>query len=137
MEIKIHATPIVKDGHKYLRVESPVRVIYPTAAGKAYADVLALWDTGATNTCIPMKVAVAMGIQLGEELPTRKIKTKVSSNRCQFYLQFHTGDKVFVSEALAVPNMQSQFVIGMDVISKGVTTIEPDGQDGVDFTFTL
>ena len=84
-----------------------------------------------------MKVAVAMGIKFGEELPTRKIKTKVPSNRCQFYLQFHTGDKVFVSEALAVPNMQSQVVIGMDVISKGVMTIEPDGQDGVYFMFML
>ena len=137
MEIKIHAVPIEKDGHKYLRIELPVRVAYPVNGGTVWADVLALWDTGATNSCIPMSVAAKMGIQLEEPASLKRIKSVEQSRRCQFYLQFPDGSMIFVKEALAVPNMQSQFVIGMDVISRGVTNIEPDGEGGVKFSFTL
>ena len=137
MEIKIHATPFKRDGRSYLQILSPVRVVNPVFGGEMFADLTSLWDTGATNTCIPMKVAVAMGIPLTEQSAVIKMKTNAPSRRCQFYLEFPTGDRIFVREAIAVPSMQSQFVIGMDVISKGVMTIEPDGQDGVYFTFTL
>ena len=137
MEIKIHATPIEQDGRSYLQILSPVRVVNPVVGGEMFADLIALWDTGATNTCIPMKVAEALGIQPGAPTAVVRMKTTVTSHRCQFYLDFPTGDRIFVKDALALPKMQAQFVIGMDVMSKGVTTIEPDGQDGVRFTFTL
>jgi len=137
MEVKIHAVPIEKDGHKYLRITSPVRVAYPVPTGTVYADVMALWDTGATNTSIPMDVAAAMGLPLGEPSTVKKIKTTLAARRCQLYIQFHDGSKIFVKEALAVPKMQAQFIIGMDVISKGTTAIKPDGEGGVHFTFTL
>lgn len=137
MEIKIHATPIEQDGRSYLQILSPVRAVNPVAGGEMFADLMALWDTGATNTCIPMKVAEALGIPLGEPTTVDKMKAKVPSRRCQFYLDFPTGDRIFVKEALAIPRMQPQFVIGMDVISKGRMTIEPDGSGGVRFTFSV
>lgn len=137
MEIKIHATPFKRDGRSYLQILSPVRVVNPVHGGEMFADLTALWDTGATNTCIPMKVAVAMGIPLTEQSAVTKMKTNAPSRRCQFYLEFPTGDRIFVREAIAVPSMQAQFVIGMDVISKGVTTITPDGSGGVNFCFEM
>jgi hypothetical protein len=137
MKVEVHAVPVEKNGHKYLRIESPVRVAYPVNGGTVWADVLALWDTGATNTCIPMKVAVAMGIQLEEPASLKRIKSVEQSRRCQFYLQFPDGSMTFVKEALAVPKMQSQFVIGMDVMSRGEVNIKPDSNGGVHFTFEL
>ena len=137
MKIEIHAVPIVKDGHKYLRIKSPVRVNHRVADGTVFADVKAVWDTGATNTSIPMDVAVAMGIPLGEPSAVTRMKSTEPARFCQFYLEFPDGTEIFVEEALALPKMKPQFIIGMDVIRKGVMTIEPDGQDGVYFTFTL
>ena len=138
MEIKIHATPTVEGGRKFLRIESPVTIILPTGPDSyRKVDTVALWDTGATNTCIPMKTALAMGIPLGEPAPVRRMVSTEPSRFCQFYLHFPDGGDLFIPEALAVPKMQSRFVIGMDVMRHGKVNIEPDGQDGVDFTFTL
>lgn len=138
MEIKILATPTEEGGRKFLRIESPVTIILPTGPNSyRKVETVALWDTGATNTCIPMKTAQAMGIPLGKPAPVRKIKSTDLSRYCQFYLHFPDGSDLFIPEALAVPKMQSRLVIGMDVIRHGMTTIEPDGHDGVVFTFTL
>lgn len=137
MEIKIHATPIEQDGRGYLQILSPVRAVNPVAGGEMFADLMALWDTGATNTCIPMKVAEALGIQPGAPTAVDRMMSTVTSHRCQFYLDFPTGDRIFVKDALALPKMQAQFVIGMDIIGKGCMTIEPDGSGGVHFTFTI
>ena len=138
MEIKIHTVPLVVEGHKFLRIECPVSIITPAGPGVIRRmEIKALWDTGATNTYIPMDVAVRMGIPLGEPAMVERMKSTEPSRYCQFYLQFQTGETIFVPEAIAIPKMQSRFIIGMDVIGKGVTTIVPDGQDGVRFTFTL
>lgn len=137
MEIKIHAMPLEKDGHKYLRILSPVRVSNPVPGGTVYADFTALWDTGATNTCIPFKAAEALHISLGELSPVTKMKAAVPSRRCQFYLEFPGAGRIFVKEALAVHGMQADFIIGMDVMRHGRTTIEPDGEGGVRFTFSI
>ena len=138
MKIEIHAVPVGQDGHGFLRVKSPVAIIHPTGSDSYKQKlVTAIWDTGSTNTCIPMQTAVAMGIKIGKPSPLTKMKAVESSFFCQFWLQFQNGDAIFVPDALAVTNMQTPCVIGMDVISKGVTTIEPDGNGGVNFTFTL
>lgn len=139
MEIKIHAVPVSQDGHKFLRVKSPVAIIHPTGPDRYNRKATtAIWDTGATNTCIPMKVAVAMGIPLGDPSPLSKMRAVEEQSRfCQFWIVFPDGTPVFVKEALAVPDMQPKFIIGMDVISRGRTTIEPDGEGGVRFTFSI
>lgn len=136
MRIEIHAVPLTQEGHSFLQVLSPVEVVLPTGPDShKRVRVKALWDTGATHTCIPMKLAVAMGIPLGEPTPVDKMKTTEQSRYCKLWLQFPTGEALFVPEAVAVPNMRAKFVIGMDVISKGTTTIEPDGNGGVRFTY--
>lgn len=137
MEVKVNAVPIVDNGHKYLRIKSPVRVNHRVAGGTVWAEVKAVWDTGATNTSIPMDLAVAMGIPLGEPSTVTRMKSTEPARFCQFYLEFPDGTEIFVEEALALPKMKPQFIIGMDVIRKGVTTIEPDGEDGVRFTFRM
>lgn len=48
MKIKIHATPFKRDGRSYLQILSPVRVANPVSGGEMFADLTALWDTGAT-----------------------------------------------------------------------------------------
>ena len=138
MEIKIHAVPFTQEGHSFLQVLLPVEVVLPTGpSSHKRVRVNALWDTGATHTCIPMKLAVAMGIPLGDPTPVDKIKTTEQSRYCQFWIEFPTGESLFVNEAVAVPNMRAKFVIGMDIISRGRTTIEPDGEGGVHFTFSI
>ena len=84
-----------------------------------------------------MKLAVAMGIPLGEATPLTRMRATDQSHYCQFWIEFPTGEAVFVPEAVAVPDMRAKFVIGMDVIRRGRTTIEPDGEDGVRFTFDM
>lgn len=138
MEINIHTVPLVIEGHKFLRIESLVAIITPAGPGVIRSvKVKALWDTGATNTYIPMDVALRMGIPLGEPAMVDRMKSTEPSRYCQFYLQFPTGETIFVPEAIAIPKMQSRFIIGMDVISKGTTAIKPDGEGGVHFSFTL
>jgi len=134
----IHAVPFKQDGHSFLRVLSPVQVVLPIGQDQhRRVKVNALWDTGATNTCIPMKLAVAMGIPLGEATPLTRMRTTDQSYYCQFWIEFPTGEAVFVPEAVAVPDMRAKFIIGMDVISRGRTTIEPDGEGGVNFMFSI
>ena len=134
----IHAVPFKQDGYSFLQVLSPVQVVLPIGQDQhRRVKVNALWDTGATNTCIPMKLAVAMGIPLGEATPLTRMKTTDQSYYCQFWIEFPTGEAVFVPEAVAVPDMRAKFVIGMDVIRRGRTTIEPDGEGGVNFTFSI
>jgi hypothetical protein len=139
MKIEIHAVPAEQDGHGFLRVKSQVAIIHPTEPGRHKQKVVtAIWDTGATNTCIPMKLALAMGIPLGEPSPLSKMRAVEEQSRfCQFWIVFPDGKPIFVKDALAVPGMQPQFIIGMDIIGKGRTTIEPDGSGGVHFTFTI
>jgi hypothetical protein len=84
-----------------------------------------------------MKLAVAMGIPLGEATPLTRMRTTDQSYYCQFWIEFPTGEAVFVPEAVAVPDMRAKFIIGMDVISRGRTTIEPDGEGGVNFMFSI
>lgn len=134
----IHAVPFKQDGYSFLQVLSPVQVVLPIGQDQhRRVKVNALWDTGATNTCIPMKLAVAMGIPLGEATPLTRMRTTDQSYYCQFWIEFPTGEAVFVPEAVAVPDMRAKFIIGMDVISRGRTTIEPDGEGGVNFTFDM
>ena len=134
----IHAVPFKQDGYSFLQVLSPVQVVLPIGQDQhRRVKVNALWDTGATNTCIPMKLAVAMGIPLGEATPLTRMRTTDQSYYCQFWIEFPTGEAVFVPEAVAVPDMRTKFIIGMDVISRGRTTIETDGEGGVVFTFSI
>lgn len=138
MRMEIHAVPFKQDGYSFLQVLSPVQVVLPISQDQhRRVKVNALWDTGATNTCIPMKLAVAMGIPLGEATPLTRMRTTDQSYYCQFWIEFPTGEAVFVPEAVAVPDMRAKFIIGMDVISRGRTTIEPDGEGGVNFTFSI
>ena len=138
MKIEIHAVPFGDEGHRFLQIKSRVRIVYPVGPGVIRrVETEALWDTGATNTCIPMRLAVAMGMKLGDVVPVDKMRTQEPSRYCQFHLEFPTGETIFMPEAVAVPNMQARFIIGMDFIRKGVTTIEPDGQGGVNFTFVV
>ena len=138
MRMVIHAVPFKQDGYSFLQVLSPVQVVLPIGQDQhRRVKVNALWDTGATNTCIPMKLAVAMGIPLGEATPLTRMRTTDQSYYCQFWIEFPTGEAVFVPEAVAVPDMRAKFVIGMDVIRRGRTTIEPDGEGGVNFTFSI
>lgn len=138
MRMEIHAVPFKQDGYSFLQVLSPVQVVLPIGQDQhRRVKVNALWDTGATNTCIPMKLAVAMGIPLGEATPLTRMRTTDQSYYCQFWIEFPTGEAVFVPEAVAVPDMRAKFIIGIDVISRGRTTIEPDGEGGVNFTFSI
>ena len=136
MKIDLHAVPYENDGHKMVRIEQIVDIIRPVSPEHIDVKrVKALWDTGATNTYIPMQTAVELGIPLGDEVPVRMGSSSGKSRFCKFFLGFPTGDILPVTEGVAVPDMKTNLVIGMDVISKGWTQIVPDGHGGVFFSF--
>ena len=138
MRIEVNATPIVKDGHELLRITSDILIISKAGQdGYKRKAVKALWDTGATNTSIPMETATAMGIQLGDECPVTAGTAVSRSNFCKFFLQFPSGEVVPVRDGMAVPGMRAPLVIGMDIIGKGVSSIVPDGNGGVRFSFEI
>ncbi|MBR6141469.1 MAG: hypothetical protein IKQ37_06885 [Bacteroidaceae bacterium] len=138
MQIEINAVPVIKDGHSLIRITSDVEIMYPTTAGHAkIVQTRGLWDTGATNTNIRMSTAIALGIPLGEEIPVTMGASVGQARRCQFYLRFPSGDVLHISDGVAVPNMKSSLIIGMDVMSHGLTIIKPDGNGGVNFMFRL
>lgn len=144
MRIEIHAVPFKQDGYSFLQVLSPVKVLSPVQVVLPIGQdqhrrvkVNALWDTGATNTCIPMKLAVAMGIPLGEATPLTRMRTTDQSYYCQFWIEFPTGEAVFVPEAVAVPDMRAKFIIGMELIRYGTMLLEPMGDGAFRFTFSV
>ena len=100
-------------------------------------QVLALWDTGATSTCIPMELAEKMGIPLREETVMQLGTVDQPSRYCSFYLQFADGHFMFIRDGVAVPGSRNQLVIGMDVIKHGKTAIVPNGQNGVRFSIEI
>lgn len=139
MQIVINARPEVdKKGRRFLKVTSPVDIINPAKRdGVNVKQVEALWDTGATHTSIPMETAVELGLPFGDDTKTEMGVSVSASRYCSFYLRFHDGSVMRIPCGVAVPGSRRPLVIGMDVISLGVTTIEPDGKDGVVFTFRI
>ena len=135
MTITINAKPSRKDGRDYLRIMSQA-VLQNVMPGYPRREVTALWDTGATNTYVPMELARRLELPLGDECYVSFSTADTPARFCRFNLRFPDGI-ISVSNGVAVPGMTEQLIIGMDIISKGVTTIEPDGEGGVRFTFTV
>lgn len=137
MKIEIRAVPYSKEGHKMIRITSETVIYNPVMPGRNnWKMTHGLWDTGATNTCIPMKTALDLGIPLGDEFPMRMGSSTGHAKFCKFYLRFPEG-VIEVNEGAAVENMKTGLIIGMDVIGKGKTIIEPTADGGVRFTFTV
>lgn len=135
MKVSINAKPFHEDGHDYLRIMSQT-VVMNVKPGYPRREVTALWDTGATNTYIPMDVAKRLELPLGDECYVSFSTADTPARFCRFNLRFPDGI-ISVTNGVAVPDMTDQLIIGMDIIGKGRTTIEPDGNGGVNFTFTL
>ena len=138
MLIEIDVQPLERSGHEFLRIRSEVDIcIFLTPTCVKSRKVKALWDTGATSTCIPMELAEKMGIPLREETVMQLGTVDQPSRYCSFYLQFADGHFMFIREGVAVPGSRNQLVIGMDVIKHGKTTIVPNGQNGVRFSIEI
>lgn len=138
MLIEIHATP-KKDGngHDFLCIRSEV-AIRSLFVGRSFSKTVeAVWDTGATNTVIPMELAEKLGIPLRDETLLHGMTEEQPSRYCSFRLIFPNGASVFVEHGVATPNAEQPLVIGMDIMKHGVTTIRPDGKGGVYFTFEV
>ncbi|MBO4662285.1 MAG: retroviral-like aspartic protease family protein [Bacteroidaceae bacterium] len=97
----------------------------------------ALWDTGATNTCIPMELAESMGIPLRKETVMQLGTIDQLSRYCSLYLRFADGHYLFIRDGVAVPSSRNQLVVGMDVMKYGKTSIVANGQNGVHFIFEI
>ena len=138
MQITVDAPAIVHDGHKYVRIKSDVEIIHVTSPSSYRRKATrGIWDTGCTHTSIPLSTAKALGLTLGGEMPALTVSAIGKSYPCQFLLHFPNIGVIQVTEGLAVEDMKTPLLIGMDVIGKGVMTIEPDGQGGVRMTFTV
>ena len=138
MEIKVNAPVIVHEGRNILRIKSDVEIVHITGP-ESYRvkPTRGIWDTGATHTSIPLSTAQALGLTLGDEVMSMGVTAQGRSYPCEFQLNFPPLGAIRVREGLAVEGMKTPLLIGMDVIKQGRTTIEPDGDGGVKFTFTL
>lgn len=138
MLIEIDVQPLERDKHEFLKISSEVDIcIFLTPTCVKSRKLRALWDTGATNTCIPMELAEKMGIPLREETIMQLGTVTQPSRYCSFYLQFADGHFMFIRDGVAVPGSRNQLVIGMDVMKYGKTAIVPNGQRGIHFTFEI
>lgn len=138
MLIEIDVQPLERDKHEFLKIRSEVDIcIFLTPTCVKSRKLRALWDTGATNTCIPMQLAEKMGIPLREETIMQLGTVTQPSRYCSFYLQFADGHFMFIRDGVAVPGSRNQLVIGMDVMKQGKTTIVPNGQNGVRFSIEI
>lgn len=138
MLIEIDVQPLERDEHEFLRIRSEVDIcIFLTPTRVKSRKLKALWDTGATNTCIPMELTEKMGIPLREETIMQLGTVTQPSRYCSFYLLFADGHFMFIHDGVAVPGLRNQLVIGMDVMKHGKTTIVPHGENGVRFTIEI
>ena len=135
MEVTINAKPYQENERDYLRIMSQA-VVMNVKPGYPRREVMALWDTGATNTYIPMDVAKRLELPLGDECRVSFSTADTPSRFCRFNLRFPDGI-ISVTDGVAVPGMTEQLIIGTDVMRHGVVNIHPDGNGGVHFTFTL
>lgn len=138
MLIDVTAQPVSRDGHSYLRIKVPARIANLFAANRLMTtQVDALWDTGATNTSIPMGTAIALGLPLREETDAYMATSEGTACYCSFHIIFPDGRGLVVKEGNAVPGLNSPLIIGMDIISQGITTITPLPGGAVRLTFDL
>ena len=138
MLIDIDTLPVISSRHEFLRIRSEVGICIFISPTQAKTRTLkALWDTGATNTCIPMEFAIEMGIPLREETVMQLGTVTQPSRYCSFYLRFSDKHYVLIRDGVAVPGSRSKLVIGMDLVRLGTTTIIPNEQNGVRFTFEI
>lgn len=138
MLIDIDVNPIVSGRHEFLRIRSEVDICVFLSPTQAKSRTLkTLWDIGATNTCISMELAVKMGIPLREETFMQLGTVTQPSRYCSFYLRFSDNHYVFIRDGVAVPDSRNKLVIGMDLMRLGTTTIKPNRQNGVRFTFEI
>ena len=138
MLIDIDVLPVVSSRHEFLRIRSEVDIcIFLTQTCVKSRKLKALWDTGATNTCIPMELAEEMGIPLREETVMQLGTVTQPSRYCSFYLRFSDRHYVLIRDGVAVPGSRNKLVIGMDLMRLGTTTIIPNEQNGVRFTFEI
>ena len=138
MLIDIETLPVVSGRHEFLSIRSEVDICIFLSPTQAKTRTLkALWDTGATNTCIPMELAIKMGIPLREETVMQLGTVTQPSRYCSFYLRFSDEHYVLIRDGVAVPGSRNKLVIGMDLMKHGKTTIVPNGQNSVRFTFEI
>ena len=138
MLLDIVAHPIESNGHEYLKIRSAIDLcVFHSPTQIKVRPLKALWDTGATNTCIPMDPALKMGIPLREETIMHLDTVEQPSRFRSFYLRFSDEHYEFVRDGVAISGSKNRLVIGMDVMKRGMTTITPDGKGGVCFTFEI
>lgn len=138
MKIVVNAPVIVHEGRNILRIKSDVEIVHITGPDSwKFKHTQGIWDTGATHTSIPLSTAEALGLELGDEVMSMGVTAKGRSYPCKFLLNFPPLGAIRVREGMAVENMRTPLLIGMDVIKRGRMTIEPDGSGGVVFTFSI
>lgn len=111
----------IKSPHRCDRLHSGVNLFVPGNPSKRMGKPLkAVWDTGATSSCISQKAVRALGLQ---RVSYRKIYTVNSSAEVKTYYVGLELPNYFMTtvtaSALASISDDVDVVIGMDVISRG------------------
>lgn len=120
-------------------VNRPITQIYIGTQGNPHYLVKALWDTGSTTSCISKRFASKMGIQ--------PINTGVGLSASEKFDISYYLLNLYMSNELVIENVKVaefpirhhdvDFLIGMDVISKGdFSIINKNGKMKLTFELT-
>ena len=116
-------------------IRTPVSLSSPD--GGQTAEAVMVWDTGATSSGISQRLVK----QLGLKKPVRVIETYADGKerKAKAYWVLITFPNGWRAQARAVAHRADNpdFIIGMDLICHGRFLLEPDGEGGTRFTFSI
>lgn len=118
-------------------------IVNPENSKKFYKTERVLWDTGATHSCLDIKIIEQLNLKrigVGARIPSKTAGGKVDtysyyvdinlSNKIPFYYRVVSG--LSISDSLGI-----DLLIGMDIIRKGDFKIITNKKKNKIFTFSV
>lgn len=106
--------------------------------GGSRFPVKAIWDTGATTSCISEKIAQKAGFRPVDS--GVGVSAAAQLEIAYYMLNVHLSDDIIMrnikTAGFPLLNHDADFLIGMDIISKGNLTIRNEGEKTV-FNFSI
>ena len=125
---------------------APLTILYVghRVGDKVYSyPVTAMWDTGSTRTVVTPRLANRLALEYVGDC-SADTANGIKDVAVFFGVYFRIGEVTFGPRSVDVTEFNSEGVetyvdvlVGMDIISKGILTIEPSEDKHYDFSFEL
>lgn len=107
-----------------------------TDCNRRVDDAKALWDTGATDSFISRRLIEELKPKKVGEMDVRYADESVKAKDVYLVrLTFHPSEREIIVYATETGETSQDFIIGMNIIAKGLFILEPNGNEGFTFTF--